>query len=448
MSDVTASAGAKAADDNWPRPAYAWYVLIILSLGYIFAFVDRIILGLLTPAIQADLRLTDTQLGLLQGIAFALFYTLFGLPLGWAVDRFRRVGLLATGIAVWSSMTAFCGMATSFWPLFLARMGVGVGEATLNPCATSLIADLFKPSKRAKAFGFYVMSTALATGITYLITGILMKKLNAHGVFHLPLLGEVKPWQMTFLIVGAAGLIPTLLLFFTVKEPHRHGVAKKAGASRAQTWAFLKQNAKTLFCLLVGVALIVLEVYSVLYWQPTLFLRKYDWKPEDTAIWLAMLGAPMGVMSAIGSGFLTDWLKRKGRPEGAYLTCLIGAVGCTIFGGLAPLMPTPWLCLAFFSIRSLFINFPTAACLTAIAEVTPNQYRGQVTALYVIMTGLFAQGLGPVALGFANDTVFRSHTGIAYSMSTLVLITGVLGSALLIWGRSAYRKSMLPETAA
>lgn len=443
----TSSAPPATSDDAWPRPVYAWYVLAIICFGYVFAFVDRIIVGLLTPAIQADLGLTDTQIGLLQGLAFAVFYTVFGLPLGWAADRFNRVRILSAGMTVWSGMTMLCGLATGFWPLFLARTGVGIGEATLNPCASSLIADYFRPSQRARAFGFYVMSTAVASILTYLIGAFIINALAGYETIPVPFVGDLKPWQVTFMIVGSVGLIPALLLQLTVKEPVRQGMTAAAASAKAgwaETRAFLAGNARTLICLLAGVALIVFEIYGTLYWQPTLFLRKYGWEPQKTGVYLALIGAPVGIVSAFMSGSVTNWFKKRGHIDGAWITVLIGAVGCTVFGALAPIMPTPALALTMFAIKSFVVNYPTAACLTAISEVTPNQYRGQVTALYVIATGLFAQGLGPLSVGLTTDYVFHDQAMVGESLALVVLVTGVIGIALLVYGRKAFRSSILP----
>ena len=441
---MSAAKEALPGDEGvWPPSTYSWYVLAIICFGYVFAFVDRIIVGLLTPAIQADLNLTDSQIGLLQGLAFALFYTIFGLPLGWAADRHNRSKLLAAGMTVWSGMTMVCGLTTGFWPLFLARMGVGVGEATLNPCASSLISDYFRPSQRPRAFGYYTMSTAVASILTYLIGALIISALAGYETIRLPLVGDLKPWQVTFMIVGAAGLLPAILMGLTVKEPLRQGkIVGAPVATLAQARAFLKTNAVTLFCLLGGISLVVFEIYGTLYWQPSLFLRRYGWEPQKTAVYLAVISAPVGIASAYLSGSVTNWFKRRGRTDGAWMTCLIGAIGCTAFGVLAPIMPTPELALALTAAKSLFVNFPTAACYTAISEVTPNPFRGQVTSLYVIMTGLFAQGLGPFSVGATTDYVFRDQAAIGESLALVVLVTGLIGAGLLIYGRQSFIRSV------
>jgi MFS family permease len=227
-------------ESKYPKPAYAWYVVSLICVGYVFAFMDRIIVGLLTTSIQRDLMLTDTQMGVLQGIAFALFYTLFGIPIGWLVDRWHRKTILGIGMVVWSVTTAACGYATSFWTMFLARVGVGIGEATLNPCASSMIGDYFPPRTRAKAFGVYVMGTAIGTGITYLGGGLLLQYLAQFQVIDLGILGEHKYWEAMFVFVGLAGLIPAVIFMLTVQEPERKdlGAKEKGKASMEEIKAF------------------------------------------------------------------------------------------------------------------------------------------------------------------------------------------------------------------
>jgi MFS family permease len=432
-------------EQPWPSPRYANYVLAVLAISYVFAFLDRIIVGMLTPDIIKNLNISDTQAGLLQGLAFALFYTLFGIPLGWLADRANRQRILSIGMTVWSVMTAACGLPTTFWPLFAARVGVGVGEATLNPCASSLIADYFPPKERAKAFGFYTMATAFASIITYLISSFLLQALKEYESAPSPFLGLYR-WQLVFVLVGLLGLIPTIVFALTVREPVRRGVTAAVQTTWAETLVFLRANARTFFCLMLGASLVILEVYATAYWQITFFLRVYEWSPVKTGIVIALFQSTCGIVSAYTSGYVTNWFKQRGYPDGVWMTLLIGAVGCTLFGTLATIMPTPELAVFMFMLKSFTVNYAPAAALTGMAEVTPNQHRGQIVALYVIMTGLFAQGLGPFLVGVTTDFYFQDPKAVGKSISLLVSTTGIVGIALLIWGRAAYRRSLSAVT--
>lgn len=429
---------------GYPRPAYAWYALAVICVAYVFAFIDRIIVGLLTPAIQADLGLSDSQAGILQGLAFAAFYTVFGVPLGWLADRARRTWMLAAGAAMWSVMTAGCGLSRSFWQLFSARVGVGIGEATLNPCAASLIGDYFKPETRPKAFGVYTMSTAFATGLTYLTGGSLIFLVMRHESVTIPLLGELHPWQATFVILGVAGLLPALLLALTVREPARRDLAtgSRGGASLADTLAFLKRHRTTLLLHNLGTALVIMSMYGWVNWMPTLFLRIHGWSPARFSLLFGIFGGAAGIFSALSSGFVTAWFARRGFTDAALRTVLLGSVGVTLGATIAPLLPSPQLALAAFALASLVANYPPAQALAALAQMTPNELRGLVTSLYIFVVGLVSAGLGPFAMGWVTDTFFADPRGISRSMALVTCIAGTAGSVLLAFALRSFRASL------
>ena len=434
-----------ANSDGFPRPAYGWYCLSIICFAYLFGFMDRIIVGLLTPAIQADIGLSDSDMGIIQGLAFAVFYTLFGLPIGLMADRTNRKWLLTAGTAVWSLFTAAAGFARGFWGLFGARVGVGIGEATLNPCATSLIGDYFEPKTRPKAYGIYTMSTAFGTGLTYVLGGVLLGfvGVGVANTFDMPILGTIPAWQAVFIIIGLAGLLPAVLMALTVKEPKRQEVA--AGGRSAQ-WPeiknFLMLNWKTLVCHHFGVAFIIMAIYGWVNWMPSMFQRVHGWGVPQFSIYYGIFGGITGIFSAISSGFVTNWFKKRGNTDGAMRTVLVGGIGLTIGTTIAPLLPTPELTLAGFVIAGVFANYPPAQALAAIAEMTPNQMRGTITAIYVLVIGIGGAGLGPFAMGWVTDNVFGDPMSIHYSMALVTLVMGILGVVLIAMGLKHFRASV------
>ena len=204
----------------YPSPARAWYMVILLTILYMFSFLDRTIIVLLIEPIKADLGLSDTQLSLLYGFAFALFYTLLGIPIARMADRRNRRTIIMWGVAIWSVMTAICGIARNFGQLFIARMGVGVGEAALSPAAYSLISDSFPPNERARAMSVYTMGLYLGVGLALVLGGVVIEWVASIGTVVLPIFGEIRAWQATFMAVGLPGLLLAGLMM-TVREPLR-----------------------------------------------------------------------------------------------------------------------------------------------------------------------------------------------------------------------------------
>ena len=432
---------ATQADDGYPPTRYAWYVAVILTLGYVFAFADRMVVGLLTPAIQADLQLTDTQVGLFQGLAFAVFYTLFGLPMGWLADRGNRKRVLAVSMVVWSAMTAVCGVTASFGPLFLARVGVGIGEASLNPCATSLLGDYFPVASRSKAFGLYGTATAVGTLLAFTGGGLLLQWLQGLQPLHLPLIGVIKPWQATFILVGLPGLIPALLFALTVREPARRGLRPDAPKQGSMT-NFLRTNRTTLICHHVGIGFVMMPVYAYVNWLPSLFQRSYGWAPAKFSITYGIPGSVMGIVGAVGAGMFGAWLKSRGDAVGNLRACAIGCTLSAIGGTITPLMPSGEVAFVVYLFTGGLNNFTTVLGLAAIAEMTPNQMRARVTAIFLLFTGLVSSSVGPLLVGLISDALKGNPGGIGIALSLVSGCVALPGAMLIFVGLKPYRASV------
>ena len=214
---------SEATGPTWPKPAVAWFSVAVLVIAFIFSIADRIIIALLVDPIKTDLGLSDTDLGIMMGLAFAIFYALMGLPIGRLSDRHSRRSIIAVGIFLWSLMTAACGLARNFSELFLARVGVGVGEATLSPAAYSMIADSFPREKLGRAISVYQSGAFFGVGLALIFGGIAIRFAAGAESVDLPLIGTVAPWQMAFIAIGLPGILVAALMF-TVKEPVRQGI--------------------------------------------------------------------------------------------------------------------------------------------------------------------------------------------------------------------------------
>ena len=209
---------------------YAWYIVFVLMLCYTLSLIDRQILSLLVAPMKRDLHINDTRIGLLQGVSFAVFYTLAGLPLGRLADSQPRRMIVTVGVVVWSILTAACSAARNFWALFLTRMGVGVGEAALSPSAFSLIADAFPPGQLGLALSFYSMGIYVGSGLAMIVGGSVVQSVSYRPELALPLLGTIASWRATFLIVGLPGLFVALLTL-TIREPQRRALLRASDGS-------------------------------------------------------------------------------------------------------------------------------------------------------------------------------------------------------------------------
>lgn len=431
-------------DELWPDRRYAWYVLSILLLAYIFSFIDRIIFGVLIIPIQADLGLSDSQMGTLHGLAFAIAYAFCGLPIGYLADRYRRRSIAACGIALWSLATAACGLAGSYGALFAGRAGVGVGESALNPTATSMIADYFPPQSRARAYGIFAAGASIGTVVAYLLGGFLFGMFTKAGDMVLPFIGTVKPWQVTFVSVGVPGLVISLLVFLTVREPDRKGLLTTRvdpGEKRALLIRFLRGNWGLYVALYIGVAFAAISGYSLISWLPTFMFRIHEWSTSQTSVVFGLTGGICGLITAILSGPLIEKLRRMGRIDAPLIICAIGGTGCAIFGGIAPLMPSPELSMVAFTLAQISVTLPLAGAFSCLVQVTPNEARATIMAGYYLVVGLLAAGGGPAMVGIITDKVMGGPSGIGYSMATVTGFFGVVGATILFATMPRFRRA-------
>ena len=431
--------------DSYPTPASAWWIVIVLTIAYVFSFIDRQILTLLVAPIRRDLQITDLQMSYLLGFSFAIFYSVFGLPLGRAADRLSRRGLVAWGMVLWSGMTALCGVAGVYWQLFLARMGVGVGEAALSPGAYSLIADCFPPERRSAALSVYSSAIYIGGGIALLLGGILVKLAGTAQVV-LPLVGAVHPWQVVFFAVGVPGLLAALLLL-TFKEPMRRGPgAGKDGAVLhvpfAEVIAYIKSNRLTVFCHHFGFALMAMGGYAVTAWGPTLFQRHWGWTAGESGIRLGIGGVLFGATGCWFGGWYASRLAKRGVVDADMRVGSIGAIVAMVLYLSYVLAPSAWTMFAITSVGLFFSAFPWGIAAAALQRIMPNPMRGQASALYLFIVSLVGLGLGPSAVAFFTDKVF--HLDASVYMSLCIVTTATYGAAavLLRVGLKPFRRSV------
>lgn len=428
----------------WPRPAYSWYVVAVLLLAYTLSFVDRMILSLLIAPLRAAFQISDSQVSLLLGLAFALFYTLLGLPLAWLADRKNRRNLILAGLTVWSVMTAACGLAGSYSMLFLARMGVGVGEATLSPSAYSMLSDYFPREKLARAIAVYSIGVPLGSGIALVLGAFVVKAALAAPAMTVPGLGTIDAWRLIFMAVAAPGAIIALLLL-TVREPYRRGRIARSSGQAAATDRNLKQfvmsHPSAIGALLGAMSLISLVMYGALAWIPTFFNRSYGMDTSDAGIWFGILTAISGAGGLLLGGTLSDAWYRKGVMD-AHLRIVRLSV---LLGGplivATPLMPSAGLAFAMLGPALLLMTMHGVAG-AALQLITPNEIRAQITAIYFFLANLVGLGLGPTSIALVTDFVFENDAALRYSITLVAAFALPLAAIILTLGLKPYARCM------
>ena len=428
-------------NNGYPSSLSAWITVTILMVAYVLSFIDRQILNLLVGPIRRDLAISDTEMSLLMGLSFALFYTVCGIPLGRLADTKSRRGLIAIGIIFWSAATAACGMAKQYWQFLFCRIGVGVGEAALSPAAYSLIADSFAPHRRATAMAVYGMGVYLGSGIAFLLGGLVIQFASAKGDVVLPILGEVRPWQLIFLILGAAGVLFTLLML-AVKEPARRGAGAGIAVPLADVARYIRSNRRTVLCHNFGFAGLSFAGYGSAAWIPTFYIRTYGWDAGQVGVIYGSLVAVFGCIGIVFGGRLADWLAKRGRSDANMRVGLYAALGALPLVLMFPLMPDALWATALLAPTIFCLSMPFGVAPAAIQEIMPNSMRGQASAIYLFVITLFGLGLGPTAVALVTDYVFADDNALRYSL-LIVTTLAVLGSVLLLWrGLHPYRESL------
>lgn len=398
---------------------YAWYVALVLMLCNTLSFIDRQILGLLVTPIKLELGISDTRIGLLQGLAFGIFYALLGLPMGRIVDSGKRRNLVAAGIFLWSLMTAACAAARGFWMLFAARMGVGVGEATLSPSAFSLLSDYFPKERLGTALSIFSMGVFCGSGLALIVGGLVI--------------GAVGSWRLTFLIVGLPGLLVSLLAF-TIKEPVRKNLlgGKASKLSLGEVFEQVRLRWQSVAGICLAFAFQALCNYAQQAWLPTYFVRAHGWQPRQAGLTLGVISLVTGLLGAYSGGVLCDRWQLRGKTDAPLRVGVLATVCAGVFFTLAMTLPMLNLQLALLAPAFFFLAMPIGSVYASLQLILPNQVRGQIGALQVFTLNLGGLILGPFLPGFFNDYLFKNPLLVGWSLALTVGSASLL-SALLFY---------------
>ena len=421
------------AEQRWPSEAYGWLITITLLVGFTFSFIDRQVLNLLVEPIQADLGISDTEISFLQGFAFVITYVAMSIPLGRLVDRYNRMHIMIGGVLFWSATTVACGLSRSYGQLLAARMGVGAGEATLAPAAWSVLSDYFRPHRLARPMSVYLMGPYLGAGLAMIAGAEVLDWTREMDTVDTPFIGALAPWQFTFVVVGLPGILIAALIAL-LREPDRMGLGAEAGAvpSWREVWGFVWYQRRIYAALHLGVPFIVIILYGLQAWVPTILVRVFEWDLADAGRRYGVVALLTGSAGVLTGPFIATWLRRRGYIDAPLRVAIVGACAapCCLVG-------LPWLdsgnaALAAIAGASFSVTLPLALITTTMQEVTPNNMRGVVAGMYVVTTNVMGLALGPTLVASATDFLFQNPQAVAKSLALVSVCMGPV-AALLLW---------------
>jgi MFS family permease len=416
----------------------AWLTLAILVILASVSYIDRQIISLMVQPIRRDLGISDFQISLLQGIAFALFFAAFGLPLGWLVDRTQRRLVIWGGVTVWSLATAASGLASSFGHLFLARLMVGAGEAALAPAAYSLIADLFPKRRLAVALAAYATGGSLGSALAVFLGGVLIERLS-----HVSLAFGGAPlatWQLAFLSVGVPGLAFSLLIFLAPEPPRTARGSTPDGGGMAELLAFLRSRRSFLLCHFFGFACMSALGYAVMNWLPAYVMRHYGVPVGQAGAWVGAM-IVCSIPGALLTGAFVDRLFARGRTDAHLLVYLVLALLLAILGACAFFVRALPVVAAMMGLLMFLAAAPGTAS-AALQIVTPGRLRGRVSALFLFVYQMVGLGTGPMLVALFTDYVFKDDAKVGFAMGSAVVIFGIASASLLALGRGPMRRAV------
>jgi MFS family permease len=417
--------------------ARAWYAVGLLLCLYILSFFGRQIISLLVEPLEKDLGLTEVQIGLLIGFSFTLVYAIGGIAFGWFVDTFPRKLIIFVGTIVWALSCIGCGLTTSFGWLFVARMGVGIGEATLMPAAYALLSDTFPRRRLATALGIFSFGATFGIAISLGLGGYLLALFARSRGIETPL-GHLDPWQAAFVISGCPPLVFGLLAL-TLPEPTRQKRAFGHQPAATSLLAVLRRRRGIMAAQFAGFSMNALMGYTLMAWAPAFMGRSYGWKLGQIGPALALALGLGGAIATLGSGYLADRMWARGIQGSHYMVAASALAVSSPFGVVAFLSPSPWIFLG-----GIFVVYFAAAVglnmgATSLQLLTPPAVRGRLSGLYLFCTNMFGAGLGPLIVAMLTQHLFHDRAKVGIAMAIVTPTAALTGAIILglAWRRYA-----------
>ncbi|QJB69494.1 spinster family MFS transporter [Parasphingorhabdus halotolerans] len=417
------------SDGRTSGGVYRYYVLVLLMLTFMFNIADRLVMSILIEDIKAEFVLSDTQIGLLAGTAFTVFYLILGVPAGRLADRTNRKNMVAIALALWSLMSALCGAALGFWTLLLARLGVGVGEAGGGPPSVSIITDYFAPHELSRAMGIFAVGAVLGPVLGYMAGG---------------LIAEAYGWRWTFVILGVPGILLGIILFLTIREPKRGRYftpeAKPTGADKGAekqepfmtTMGSLWTNS-VFFRVVLANSFTNIPSFAFAIWLAPMLMRNFDVGSGEVGVYLGTVLFFGGVPGMILGGFLADYLAKK-NPKWRPWYCSVAVLLVLPFWTLCLLSDSLEMTLfLYISGYVLLVSTQGAAISMVQSAVLPTE-RGTASSISSLSINLLGYGIGPALIGLMSDNWADAYGTMSLSYAVIVTVVFSLAIAtFLFW---------------
>ncbi|TAL32797.1 MAG: MFS transporter [Phenylobacterium sp.] len=442
------SGNSKRADGPVPAPRqfgawYPWYAVIVLTLAATISAIDRQVLALMIGPVKRDLQISDTQMGLLLGAAFATLHTLASFPMARLADRYSRKWIIAGGIFCWSLLTAASALAHRYSTLFLARMGVGVSEASLPPAAYSMMSDYFSQKQLPLAVGIFQSATFFGVGFASFVGGPLIQHLEMQPALVVPIVGDMYPWQAAFLVVGLPGVLVAVLAA-GLREPARTGrvVEVRQSVPIADIVRFARARWVLLSLHFGGFFLMALQGYSLFAWGAEYFIRAHEMSRAQAGVSFGLVAMIFGILGSFSGGAIATWLMARGYRDGPMRLAALKCVIVTPFAVAFGLMGEAWSAVAAMVPLTFLMALTPGLGAAVMQTIAPNEMRGQMVAVYLTFVNFFALLLAPLIVALLTEFVFRSEGALGYSLSVLAAMAYPTAAVLLWLALKPYRQAL------
>jgi MFS family permease len=407
----------------------------VLALVRMSAQLDLSILSLLVEPIKRDMDLSDGEIGMLLGLAFAVFYLGLGVPLSKLVDTYSRKTILAVGVFFWSISTAMTGLANSYMQLFLCRAAVGAGESVNGPATFSMIADMFPRERLARAIAVLNLGSVGGTAVAMIFSAFVIHWLETIEMPTFPIIGTPRPWQAVFFIVGLPGLLFAAMMY-SLPEPKRRGGPAKA-ESFGGILRFMRANWRVFAPLFVALLVSGIESGGAGMWRPAFLTRTYGWSPAQVALVSGIIALVTGVIGVFLGSFLSELLAKK-HDNANLRVVLIGWIIATPCMILYPLVENPWVSVAISGLAAMASLMGAPTQNAALQSVVPSRMRGQITALYLLTYTLAGTGIGPSFIAAITEHIVGEEAGLRYALSGSAAVMMPIAIFVMILGLKPY----------